>query len=215
MGRSFSRANSDCPGITFNRRAASGCAARSSPATCRDEIPKPGVEGAAPIDPWSGCFPPGALSSKELAENYFSQSRLSLRERLSFRGAKGDTYFRPAPEEDGSRGCNNDWCRAVGASGPSGPGVVASRRNQDLGKVLELRKIKLQWSRAASVNDQAHAALLHSRHRFGSGFSIVLSGTFRGEFDTEIVSASLLIALDHNGRDMSHEGPTGGGSRQA
>ena len=62
--------------------------------------------------------------------------------------------------------------------GASGPGVVASRRNQDVGKVLELRKIKLQWSRAASANDQAHAALLHSRHRFGSGFSIVLSVHF-------------------------------------
>ncbi len=189
MGRSFSRANSDCPGITCDRRAGSGFGARSSPATCRDEIPRPGAEGAPPLRP-QRRHPSLADARRRLAGHLFRK-------------------------EDGSRGCNNDWCSAVGPSGPSGPGVVASRRNQDVGKVLELRKIKLQWSRAASVNDQAHAALLHSRHRFGSGFSIVLSGTFRGEFDTEIVSASLLIALDHNGRDMSHEGPTGGGSRQA
>ncbi len=66
------------------------------------------------------------------------------------------------------------------------------------------------------MNDYTHAAWQrHPRHRIDFGFYVVLSGTFRGEFDTEVVSASLLIALDHNGRDMSHEGPTGGCSRQA
>ncbi len=36
---------------------------------------------------------------KELAENNFAESRLSLRKRSSFRGAKGDSSFRPAPKQ--------------------------------------------------------------------------------------------------------------------
>ncbi len=46
-----------------------------------------------------------APAAEELAGNYFPESRLSLRERSSFRGAKGDTYFRPAPECTGQRNC--------------------------------------------------------------------------------------------------------------
>jgi len=99
-----------------------------------------------------------------------------------------------ARKEDGRGGCNDDWCRVAGAPEPCGRGVVASRRNQDRGKVLELRKIKLQWSGAASVHDHAGAAgRKHSRHRIGLGFyglDLVLSGTFRGAFGTEVVSAS-------------------------
>ncbi len=57
-------------------------------------------------------LPAGAFAERfqELAKNYFPESRLSLRERSSSRGAKGDIDFRPAPEP---RLAKLDACLAI------------------------------------------------------------------------------------------------------
>jgi hypothetical protein len=50
-------------------------------------------------------------------------------------------------------------------------GFAAARRNQDGGKVLELRKIKLQWSDETHVNDhRLSLSQQYSHHRIGFGF---------------------------------------------
>jgi hypothetical protein len=113
--------------------------------------------------PDSGCR---ARSSPETRSDDLSKRSLDG-------GAPVDSWSAASPllrEEDCSWGCDDDWCRAAGGPEAAGPGVVASRRNQDGGNVLELRKIKLQWNLAASTNKHKGAAWQeHSRPRVGFG----------------------------------------------
>ncbi len=63
-----------------------------------EPVPHARPDGRAPE--LAIVFRPRGSVAKELAGNRFPESRLSLRERSSFLGAKGDTDFRPAPQQD-------------------------------------------------------------------------------------------------------------------